>query len=487
MFIVFLFLVGVAFPFLVVTYVSDYHSSDLKIMHYWADCLATYSRKIYLECKRINAYAPQPIYTAPGLIFSAGAIHAIKSNLGGIAENTSIALFRYYLAFFEVLNFLLITWLAKLMQFRFPVVIGMLLLIVPSTWSGTSVWGQIDGISLFFCLLSIICFFKSWLLSNVKEASHKKNNAGLWLCIGTASLSIYILMKQISIFSLPFFSLLILITVWKFWKNRRYEGLAWIFLSGLIFLAFFRFFDSLFEVPEQFYNSSFWSTWSEWGSKQAKIISGNGFNIWMFLISGKGLESSIKMGTTSDITFSNLDIGSLQLNLTPYKVGILLYLFLMIFLLSTCLKIIWQFFKSSLDKNPSLNIYLMAFLLAFLGLSHLGFNVFLTGTKERYLHLGYPFMLIAILWFYTNKIEVSRFSTFFGFIAATAYGFFVYSIHGSLPGLFFPLKQHQFIASIHLFLLFLLLDLWVQLSANANNDQFLKIVNKEKNRRFQEN
>ena len=165
-FFVFIILLGIALPFLLVTYLDTYHKGDVNIYHSWAYC---WNQKIYLECRpRI------PNYPVIGLTLTAGVIHAISSIFSVVDRNTSHLFFRYYLAFFDSLNFILLIWLAKLMGFRSPIFIGIILLIKPSTWVGGAVWGQMDGIFLFFCLLSIIGFFKSWLIS---DATLKRQKA----------------------------------------------------------------------------------------------------------------------------------------------------------------------------------------------------------------------------------------------------------------------------------------------------------------------
>ena len=117
-------------------------------------------RKMYQSCK-----PKPPNYPVTGLALSAGAIHIIESIFNITDRDTSDSIFRYYLAFFDSLNFLLFIWLAKLMRFRFSrfdrsyypnysIHLGR---------REVAVWAQIDGISLFFCLLSVIGFFKSWV------------------------------------------------------------------------------------------------------------------------------------------------------------------------------------------------------------------------------------------------------------------------------------------------------------------------------------
>jgi hypothetical protein len=446
-------LLGIALPFLLVTYIDSYFRGDINIFHSWVGC---WNQRTYIECQ----IKGPPNYPVAGLALSAGVIHAIIYTFGIIERTTGDLIFRYYLAFFDSLNFLLFIWLANLMRFPFPIFIGIILLIIPSNWVGSAVWGQIDGISLFFCLLSVICFFKSWRFNDTDTANRKAWKSGIYLILGTGSFAIYILTKQLAIFSLPFFLILGLITAWRYWQLFQYKGIVWIFLALIFFIFFFRSLDSLLEVPEQFYNSSYWFVWKGGGSEHGNKISGNGLNIWMFL--GRDMWSS------SHIPFLSLKLGNFQYNFSPYQTGISLYSIFISLILFTCGKAIWKFCKSKIwsEQRDKAAGYLISLLFLFHGLCHLGFNVLLSGTHERYLYLGYPFLLIAITWFYINQIEFSLRSIIFCFFAALAYGCFVFSIMGPLPQILFPFQRHEFLASLHLFILVFLLDSWINISKN---------------------
>ena len=284
------------------------------------------------------------------------------------------------------------------------------------------------------------------------------------MLLGLFSLSCYILVKQLGIFSLPFFFILLLITLYKFWQNFKLKGLYWL-LGGLVFLILsFRYMDGLFPVVSQYHNSSYLFVWQGGGSEHGNIISANGFNIWIFL--GRDMLSS------SLVPFLTLNLGILKSELSPKEVGSFLYILLIFFLLFTCSKAVYEMIKrrTSTVERDTIKSYLIALLCLFHALSHLGFNVLLTGTHERYLYIGYPFLLIATVWFCSNNIVLSRQSIIFCFSAATAYGFFVLSRIRILPELLFALRRHEFLASIHLFLLIFLVSAWFNIvSANRKN------------------
>ena len=450
-FLVLLTILGVVFPFLILLLVKYYCKVDIDSFGYWANC---WGDKIYLDCKLDNTKYPYPSYPALGMVLSAGVITAIRSVLD-ISDWGSIAIiFRYFLAFFDALNFLLLFQLARLMKFRSPMVIAMLILIIPSTWVGGAVWGQLDGVSLFFCLLASLSFFQSWSFS-----SNKIWQNGLWLLLGVLSLSCYILTKQSAIFSLPFFSLVLLITIYKFWQNSRLKGIYWL-VGGLVMMILsFIYIDTLFPVASQYHNSSYLFVWLGGGSSQGDQISGNGFNIWMFL--GRNMWSS------SQVPFYTFHIAGQKIELTPHEVGIFLYILFIFFILFTCLKAVYQILRRRIfaDEKDKMQGYLIALLCLFHALSHLGFNVLLAGTHERYMYLGYPFLLIAAVWFASNYIVFSGQSIFMFFLAATAYGCFVFSVIGPLHELLFAFHRHEFLASIHLFLLIFLVSAWFNVSS----------------------
>ena len=120
----------------------------------------------------------------------------------------------------------------------------------------------------------------------------------------------------------------VLITVWRLWTSFRSQGFLWILLALVVFIFFFHKIDSLFEVPEQFYNSSYWFAWKGGGSENASKISANGFNIWMFL--GRDMRSS------SSYRLFILKVGNWKYNVSPDRVGIMLYAMFISFISFTC-------------------------------------------------------------------------------------------------------------------------------------------------------
>lgn len=153
-----------------------------------------------------------------------------------------------------------------------------------------------------------------------------------------------------------------------------------------------------------------------------------------------------------------------NLSSTPHALGIGLYGVWMLFLLAALVRIGRTFLKK--DNTVAFSHAQpawIAILFLYHGLTYLGFNLLLTGTHERYMYIGYPFLLLAALWFLSQRVVFTQRLTVFCLFSAFVYGCFVFSIIGPLPGVFFAFRRHEFLASLHLFLLVLLADAWLQI------------------------
>ena len=105
----------------------------------------------------------------------------------------------------------------------------------------------------------------------------------------------------------------------------------------------------------------------------------------------------------------------------------------------------------------------LALLSLLLGLTQLGFNVLLTGTHERYLFLGYPFLLLATFWF-ASRGSMATGLAVLTLAAAILNGIFVFGAMQPIPGTLFVVYSNAFQASLHLILLAALLDAWLRIT-----------------------
>jgi hypothetical protein len=116
---------------------------------------------------------------------------------------------------------------------------------------------------------------------------------------------------------------------------------------------------------------------------------------------------------------------------------------------------------------------LLALLSLLLGLTQLGFNVLLTGTHERYLFLGYPFLILSTWWF-ARRGHMAMGLAVWTLAAAILNGVFVLGAMQPLPGILFLVYSNAFQAALHLILLVALLDAWLRIAR-----RFATILNAE--------
>lgn len=152
-----LLILGLLLPFVWVTIFENYAVIDVGVFRDWATCLQTHGRDIYLNCPL------RPNYPTVGIGVTAGVFQLLQTQLGIDEPLVADQWFRYFLAGFESLNFLLLIAIFRLSQFRRPIATALGLVLLPSTWAGAAVWGQIDHISLCFLLATIALLLRYWL------------------------------------------------------------------------------------------------------------------------------------------------------------------------------------------------------------------------------------------------------------------------------------------------------------------------------------
>ncbi|HNS03828.1 MAG TPA: hypothetical protein PKM78_15760 [Anaerolineae bacterium] len=451
-----LLLAGVTLPFLLVAiFPTTYHKGDLMAYARWADCLEAFGPATYLECL---AYRPEsPLgYPAVGLWLSGGVVQGLRLLSGTLLGRpldapTTDALVRFYLATFAAVDFLLLAWLARLMRYGRPLLTALLLTLLPWMVVGGVLWGQLDGISLAGALLAFIALWQAWRAASQRRAAP----AALWLLLAGLTLAGFTLIKPLNTFALPFLLFLLALTLWSCWRELGGRGLAAALGALLLSLAAFRLLDSRFDLPADALGSSFWYGWQS--SPHGDVISGNGFNLWI-LLGGD-------MWASSRAPFTALRLGPWQQTLTPYHTGIALYALLLLFLFTTA----WLALRPLLARGARARLTgdaeagLLALLSLLLGLTQLGFNVLLTGTHERYLFLGYPFLILSTWWF-ARRGAMGMGLAVFTISAAILNGVFVLGAMQPLPGLLFVVYSNAFQAVLHLILLVALLDAWLRLS-----------------------
>ncbi len=371
-------LLGAIFPIILRFLVPNiYHFDDVGAFVGWAQEAEHFKDLYASEC-----FCNYPVI---GLLSSTGLMRIVNSN---------IAHFLLALTIFDFVNVFLFYSILKRLKVNRAALWAGLIGLLPSTWVGGSFWGQIDHIGQLILLLSIL----TTLWFQQKKIQTNKSFI-IYLAIISILFGLALLTKQLLLFSLFPLSVMVLIFIFKQSSLKpiqalKYIGICFVFTFAPIFL-----FDVWLNVPEPYLFSHLERVFST-GSGHMNKISGNGFNIWILL--GRDMWSS------SDIPFYK--------SLTPKNTG--LFLFLAVLIAQTIILIN----KLKQNWNIATNTDLVVLSLFYLALVNLSFNLFLSGTHERYLFHFYPFILMALL-ATRNYIGVGL-----SILGAGIYGCFVFTI-----------------------------------------------------------
>ncbi len=423
----FVMIAGVLMPAIVVTLLpKTFHASDVDDFWRWSQAWGVNWRNIYIDCGRCN-------YPFLGTFLSGGVMHWM-----GIDNFKDIvAPFRYYLAVVDGLNVLIIYLvLEKLKIANAPLWAGVIG-ILPSSWVGTSVWGQIDGIGQLLILSTFALF--TWFNLSAKA---NKTLYYLFLIAAGILISCMLLTKQLIIFSL--FPLGFMVVVNIFLYSRRpldiMRSLAVVFIS---FIAPILVIDSTIYLQYPYFSHLQYVL--ETGSRHGDIISSFGFNIWIFLVEEPFGSSHIPI----DINLGSNSIVSI----TPYTTGIILFILVNALLL--------YYFIGYFHKQYKMNVQYfdregMLILLLHIALVNLSFNLFLTGTHERYLYHFYPFIIMAWLGLFNRK------AVYVLLAGATYYGAVLYGYLTRLINQFGQIP-YWILGAFHLALYFYLIVLFLRI------------------------
>jgi hypothetical protein len=436
------FLGGILLPFIIVWKSSTHPSGDYKTFSFWAECWSKDSTKIYLNCGAN--------YPFVGVIASAGALSTLKTLLGVEDYSQLIRPFQFYLAIFDAFNFVLVWLLARALKLKYALAISLLIAALPSSWAGGALWGQIDDVAQFFLLACVLCF-----VTVTQSNSNKLSLRSVSCCVlGLLALVAFVLTKQLAVFSLPAVLPLAVLACLRLWTSgTKLHGAMATGSALLLGIAFFVFLDSRLEVPTIFqhpavgplyHGSGYLFVWLGGGSSHNNEISVNGFNIWTFL--------DRDMWSSSKEPFYCLRLRDHEFCLTPFHSGFALY---GSYILALSAFYITLFFRPLLVRgfhDETQIRFMLATFVLYLAQVNLGFNVFLTGTHERYLYHCFPFLILAAFYFSENTDLLSWPSTLFFVAVATVYGGFVLLVP-RLSSRLSLLRLSEFDAAIYIVLL----------------------------------
>lgn len=414
-------LLAMLLPFLIIrSFPKFFHTSDVDDLWRWSQAWSTDWRSVYINCERCN-------YPFVGTLLSAGVMDWIDiENFDHLANR-----FRYYLAGVDALNILIIWLILKMMQVKNAPFWAGLIGLLPSSWLGSSVWGQIDGLGQFL----ILSFFVLLIWFNASEKP--RDVYYLFVILSALLLSLMVLTKQLIYFSVFGLGVILLANIIIY--SRK---LANIFFSILAVAAAFaipiHLIDStlILKAPYVSHLQYILATGSDHGDR----ISYTGFNLWVFFgsdpLASSRVAAPLQFGTK--ILFSVI----------PYFSGIFLFLLINSFLFFIFARYILKLYSHG-KRVFTQDAILLSFV--YLALVNLSFNLTLTGTHERYLYHFYPFILVACLGLMGRSTYFNRGMLVVSFSGAVVYGAFLY---GYLTLLVRPSSQPvlQTMSVLHLLL-----------------------------------
>jgi hypothetical protein len=391
-----------------------YFQKDLETFWKWAQVWKVGWSNIYIACPECN-------YPILGMFSSAG----LMAMLSGLGYDSSVFAYRLFLGMVDGLNIYLIFWIIKRLKVAKPAYLAGIIGISISSWAGGAVWGQIDGLSQLFILLSLV-----WLVYKNTLALPRPKYFRLYPLVSSVLMACLLLTKQLTIFSA--FSLGLLLAADILFNNRTWKTfLQQTALAAASLLVSLFVWDLFLKIKPPYFSHLFY-IWLE-GVFQSGIISGNGFNIWM--LSGRDMWSSAHVPLFAGFPSAN-----------PYLLGELLFLVLggiITLSLALVVKEQYQNGETFLNRETLLNFILH------LALINLCFNVFLTGTRERYLFHFYPYIILAWagLAGYNRLFSEKILSILF--LGANLYGLFILQILSSID-FRIGTSTHIFLAVFHL-------------------------------------
>ncbi len=357
--------IGVIAPILIrLLFPTTYHHSDMDIISSWSN-YSVLLKEIYTT----DCYCNYPFI---GLFFSTGLLKLFGN---------SIFLYLIFLAFIDSINVLLLYLIFKKTAIRNAASSAGIIGLLPSSWVGGGLWGQIDNIGLLIILVLILFL----LTLDLKRAKVTSRYFAVKIGIIGIVIGVGLLTKQLLVFTLFPISIFISIFIFALYRNNLKQlGPLLLFFMISIFLPII-IIDYWLILPESIHISHLERVVLK-GSSHMNKISGNGFNMWML--------SNLDMWSSSKIPF--------LYSLTPMIAGIL------IFLINSLVLVIIFILKNifvSVDSNKTI----ISDFLLLIALFNLSFNLFLTGTHERYLYYFYPIIFVYFL--ITNDNDMLRFKS----------------------------------------------------------------------------
>jgi hypothetical protein len=278
----------------------------------------------------------------------------------------------------------------------------------------------------------------------------------LYFATSAFLLAFILLIKQLTIFSSFSIGLLLVTDLlfhsrsWKTFLLNAINGLS-VFIIVLIGSDFFL----RLKPPYLFHYIYIWQE----GIFQKGIISGNGFNVWILL-------GGDMWGPANVPIFSNIPLTS------PGFLGQVLFL---IFVGFITLSLALFLKKKYSPEQTNLNREILLCFILHLAMINLCFNLFLTGTRNRYLFHFYPYIIIAWvgLSLYNRLFSEKIFTILI--LGASLYGIFMWQFISTIA-LFPGLTTYIIMLAFHLILFFSLLVIIMKYQNFSKNSSELLLA-----------
>jgi hypothetical protein len=407
-------LLGIIFSAIVVAAFPDfYHHSDVQVFMVWAQQWNHGWTEIYNTCPGCN-------YPLFGIFSTAGAIKLLtKVGISDVALG-----FRFGLAAVDGINVLLVFLLFRELKIKHAALWAGIIGLLPSSWVGGGVWGQIEGISQ--CMHLLIVLWIVWCNRTAKVPF------AFYLAICSLGMAALLLTKQVNLFSVAAMEFFLMVQIFS--GRKRLPAAGYFLLQAALLLIF----TFAWDLPLNIEGGLFSNLQVAWGARSnaGGFLAQNGINLWVLLNRPMTSPSNI-------LLFPGLPSGISQW-ITPFIVGVVLFLAAAAVLSASMAR---KAAGIPALESPYRNREMMLNFILYLAIVILAFNVLLTGNRMRYLYPFYPFVIMACLGLREFSRRFPPLLAALLIIGANIYGVFVLGIlNGELV---YRIEPHGILAVFH--------------------------------------
>ena len=132
---------------------SAHHQGDMADTLSWSEIWDQGPCDVYKNCPQCN-------YPFVGMFFKAGLMSLVREYSSAKDLVSLVRSYQGLLLIIDAMSLALIFLLLTLLRVQYPLLITIGIALLPSTWAGGFLWGQLDGLTQFIILL---CLYFSYL------------------------------------------------------------------------------------------------------------------------------------------------------------------------------------------------------------------------------------------------------------------------------------------------------------------------------------